>query len=180
MRLRQPAADTRGDQLGTLQAVQVTIVGRPADSMTDAESHERTAANDSERDRLERRGSQFAPNGLTQPARYDRIPKTAAAQRFKCRRQRYANAVSIFATLLGIPKLDGANCAGQWSLFDEPERGDPARRAVVDSALRLCATCPALADCAAWYDRLPVDEKPTGVVAGRLRRYAIRPARQAA
>lgn len=83
--------------------------------------------------------------------------------------------VSIFATLLGIPKLDGANCTGQWSLFDEPERGDPARREVVDSALRLCATCPALAPCGTWFDRLPLDERPTGVVAGRLRRYAIRP-----
>lgn len=148
--------------------------------MTDAESHERTAANDSERDRLERRGSQFAANGLTQPARYDRIPKTAAPQHFDCRRQRYANAVSIVGALLGVPQLAGANCAGQWSLFDEPEKKDPDRTDVVDSALRLCATCPALADCRDWYDGLPLDERPTGVVAGRLRRYAIRPARQAA
>ena len=83
--------------------------------------------------------------------------------------------VSIFAALLGIPQLAGANCAGQWSLFDEPDKRDPDRREIVDSALRLCERCPALAPCAAWYDRLPLDERPTGVVAGRLRRYAIRP-----
>lgn len=88
--------------------------------------------------------------------------------------------VSIFAALLGVPQLAGAACAGQWALMDEPERGDPDRREILDSALRLCATCPALADCADWYDRLPFDERPTGVVAGQFRAFVRRPAREAA
>jgi hypothetical protein len=88
--------------------------------------------------------------------------------------------VSIFATLLGIPKLDGANCAGQWSLFDEPEKKDRDRTDVVDSALRLCELCPALADCADWYDSLPLDERPTGVIAGQFHPFTRRPAREAA
>ena len=136
--------------------------------------------NNSERDRLQRRGSQFAPNGRTQPARYDRIPKTSVLQRFKCRQQRYARAVSIYAALLGIPTLDGANCAGQWSLFDEPEKKDRDRTDVVDYALRLCELCPALADCRAWLNGLPLDERPTGVIAGEYHPFIRRPAREAA
>lgn len=75
--------------------------------------------------------------------------------------------------LLGsTPHLDGAACLGLWSLFDEPAADDPDARNATESAHKLCATCPALDACAQWFDSLPRNRRPSGVVAGRLRRVA--------
>jgi WhiB family redox-sensing transcriptional regulator len=87
---------------------------------------------------------------------------------------------TIFGALVGAPLLSGANCLGLWSLFDEPDREDPDRREVVASAQRLCETCPALTDCGDWYDSLPPSQRPSGVVAGRLRRSTRYPKKDSA
>ena len=70
-----------------------------------------------------------------------------------------------------IPRLPGAVCVGRESLFDPVERdgehGDDAKYRH-RAALRLCAGCPALAECGEWLDSLPVGARPPGIVAGRL------------
>ena len=88
--------------------------------------------------------------------------------------------MDIFGSLLGVPQLPGANCAGQWSLFDEPEKKDPDRAEVIASAIRLCDTCPTSTfnACTDWYESLPFWERPTGVVAGQLRPFIKHPKRK--
>ena len=64
------------------------------------------------------------------------------------------------------PVLDAdAACRGKWELFDWT--GDPATER---KALRLCAQCPALPACAAWFDSVPVALRPAGVIAGHVHR----------
>ncbi len=85
----------------------------------------------------------------------------------------------------GIPELPGARCKGREELFDQtitrPGGGNHddtvtyARRA----ATRLCASCPALTQCAAWVDGLPRSQRPTGVVGGKLTDPQGRRARRA-
>lgn len=90
------------------------------------------------------------------------------------------SALELTGLLGSTPHLDGAACLGLWSLFDEPSTDDPDARYANESARKLCATCPALADCGRWFDSLPRNRRPSGVVAGRLRRVAPpRPRRKA-
>jgi hypothetical protein len=49
--------------------------------------------------------------------------------------------------------------------IDDPDRAD-----VEDGALAICDACPALTACQAWFDGLPARLRPTGVVAGQVRR----------
>jgi hypothetical protein len=64
---------------------------------------------------------------------------------------------------------------GRYEIFDGAAAGGEIAR----SALELCAVCPALRACAAWFDGLPAKQRPRGVVAGRLNLDA-RPRRRAA
>ena len=79
----------------------------------------------------------------------------------------------LVSQLHTIPDLPGARCRGRHELFDATitgHRGDTpdnleyARTA----AAQLCATCPALHDCAAWLDTQPPHNRPLGITAGRL------------
>ena len=76
----------------------------------------------------------------------------------------------LLGALSGIPDLDGAACIGLWEAFDPPEHGESATDVEYrhSAALHLCRTCPTLADCRQWLDRLPRSKKPHGVVAGRV------------
>lgn len=74
----------------------------------------------------------------------------------------------LSAVLAGAPSLPGARCRGRSYLFDEAAKDEPP--AVVEQrhaqALGLCRICPALASCQQWYDSLPAQKRPPGVVAG--------------
>jgi WhiB family redox-sensing transcriptional regulator len=78
--------------------------------------------------------------------------------------------IGVFGALSGVPRLDDANCLGLWTLFDEPEPGDADGRDANRAALELCRTCPSLGDCRTWVDSLPPRDRPTGVIAGRIRK----------
>lgn len=70
------------------------------------------------------------------------------------------------AILRDMPRLNGALCAGQAGAFD----GDDGRDGPgTQSARALCARCPALEPCAAWFEGQTSWLRPTGVVAGRWR-----------
>jgi WhiB family redox-sensing transcriptional regulator len=70
---------------------------------------------------------------------------------------------SLSGALSGIPELNGARCRGEWSTFDETD--DPE---IVDYALNLCRSCPALAECEQWLQSLLPRKRPVGVVAARV------------
>ncbi len=78
------------------------------------------------------------------------------------------------ALLAGIPALPGARCRGRSALFErtvgEHRMTGRLTKTEVDDArseaLRICAACPARADCRAWFGALPVSRRPRGVVAG--------------
>lgn len=63
------------------------------------------------------------------------------------------------------PALPGARCVASPALFDPASESDEHAFAT-DAAKRLCATCPALADCRRWLDGMAPGDRPSGVVAG--------------
>jgi hypothetical protein len=72
-----------------------------------------------------------------------------------------------------IPALPGASCRDHVELFDATIKdgwGHPpaAVREAREAARQVCASCPCLADCAAWVRGLPVPLRPRGVVGGAL------------
>ena len=79
----------------------------------------------------------------------------------------------LVGQLANIPDLPGARCRGRSELFDQTiigvhgvndtENLDYARNA----ALRLCAQCPALDPCRAWFAALRPTQRPVGVIAGQ-------------
>lgn len=77
------------------------------------------------------------------------------------------------ALIAGIPDLAGASCKGEAHLFETTigAHGGPTKdelQAARTTALRLCASCPALDPCRAWLDGLRPTRRPQGVVAGRI------------
>lgn len=81
---------------------------------------------------------------------------------------------SMLAALAGIPRLHGAECRGRSNLFDPPTELNPDDlEYAYTAALRICAQCPALTGCQAWFDDLPHDKRPPGVVAGRISRTRL-------
>ena len=62
-----------------------------------------------------------------------------------------------------LPDLTGAACAGRSDLFDLAAGSQHHRK-----ALALCARCPVLTACDAWFASLPAAERPVGVIAGRV------------
>lgn len=77
---------------------------------------------------------------------------------------------NLLAVLGGIPRLDGAACVGLHEAFDPPRNGEHLedQQHRYQSALRICARCPALTDCRQWFDSLPRRQQPHGVIAGQL------------
>ena len=73
---------------------------------------------------------------------------------------------SLAAAIRPVPDLKGAACAGRSDLFDlrPVDSDDHAYR----EALALCARCPVLSACRAWFASLPAEAKPYGVIAGRV------------
>jgi hypothetical protein len=72
------------------------------------------------------------------------------------------NIDDLYNALAGIPRLPGALCRGEAELFDDFD--------LPDEALQLCAQCPALTDCARWFDSLRPSQRPHGVIAGTVNR----------
>jgi hypothetical protein len=61
--------------------------------------------------------------------------------------------------------LSGAKCRGLHRIFTEPETTDD-----ISDAETLCGFCPALPQCANWYESLPNSQKPKGcIIAGQWR-----------
>jgi hypothetical protein len=77
----------------------------------------------------------------------------------------------LLAERLEAPRLPRALCRGRHALFDPRRAGeDPEAVAERHSEARgLCAMCPELDACGRWYDSLPKDLRPTGIIAGRHR-----------
>ena len=78
-------------------------------------------------------------------------------------------------TVLDAP-VDGAACVGARALFDRtrmPSKPSLQDRIATESAraqaVALCESCPALTPCRQWYDSLAKSERPSGVMAGRLK-----------
>lgn len=73
------------------------------------------------------------------------------------------------AALLGaaaaVPRLEDAACRGNPEPFDLDVR---AGREAIDAAVEMCLDCPAMLACCAWANGLPADQRPRGVVGGRL------------
>lgn len=81
----------------------------------------------------------------------------------------------MLAQLASVPHLPGARCVGSHDVYDATASADgssPDAIATRDyaraAARELCASCPALASCGAWFDSLPRRTRPRGVVAGRI------------
>lgn len=76
----------------------------------------------------------------------------------------------LLADLAAAPRLSGASCRGHAQLFDRTSGKSQATdtRKARTAALTVCHTCPALQACSGWLDRLPPNQRPTGVVAGQI------------
>jgi hypothetical protein len=79
-------------------------------------------------------------------------------------------ADSTLTALLVAPDMPDAECAGQWTLFDPPEPGEPTDSVKVRqlAALTLCRRCTEIQRCTEWVDSLPPRHQPLGVVAARI------------
>jgi hypothetical protein len=77
----------------------------------------------------------------------------------------------LLSSLAGTPTFPGARCRGRHALFDPAARGeDPDNVAARHAqAQALCEHCPALARCESWFYALPRQQRPGGVVAGKVR-----------
>lgn len=73
-----------------------------------------------------------------------------------------------------IPALPGARCRGREELFDATisqadwDNDGTAVGFARRAAMRVCGSCPALAECEAWIESLPRPLRPRGVVAGQF------------
>jgi len=73
---------------------------------------------------------------------------------------------SLVAAITPIPDVEGAACACRSDLFD-PASPHSADRAHSEArALAICARCPVLGACRAWFASLPAAQRPVGVIAG--------------
>ena len=75
------------------------------------------------------------------------------------------DVAELLAALEGAPNLPGAACvsAEARAVFDSVLE---ARGRAGAAAGAICATCPALQQCRAWLDALPVSQRPAGTIAG--------------
>ena len=70
---------------------------------------------------------------------------------------------AIASALAAAPRLPGARCVGDWSIFDETDNPE-----IVEYAKNQCQACPALAECRSWFESLKPSKRPPGTVAGQL------------
>ena len=77
----------------------------------------------------------------------------------------------FISSLAGIPTLPGARCRGKHHLFDAAAPGEDAATisALHNQALALCSRCRAKSRCEEWFSSLPPKDRPSGVVAGKIR-----------
>ncbi|MGV0874245.1 hypothetical protein [Mycolicibacterium sp. XJ879] len=81
---------------------------------------------------------------------------------------------SARALLEGIPALDGARCKNRSELYERTngEHRMTGRLTTTElesarcAALRICSECPALRQCRAYLQGLPMSQRPRGVIAG--------------
>lgn len=78
----------------------------------------------------------------------------------------------LLSSLAGTPTFPSARCRGKHHLFDPADANEPAE--VVEQrhaqAIGLCPNgCLALARCESWWCSLPRQQRPGGVVAGKVR-----------
>ena len=86
-------------------------------------------------------------------------------------RYRDPSAGTLLGRILhGAPALPGAKCVGRARLFDPPAEREPAADVAFRhrQALALCRVCRALDACGEWFESLPPEERPEGVIAGRV------------
>lgn len=72
---------------------------------------------------------------------------------------------SLADALAGFPALPGARCRGLADVFDEVS--DPA---ITEYARHICTGCGELQACSRWFDNLKLSKRPSGTVAGKVRR----------
>jgi WhiB family redox-sensing transcriptional regulator len=85
-----------------------------------------------------------------------------------------AAAAELLSALRVAPDLPRAACVGEREVFDNCLEPGGKAHAAYALAVRICAQCPALPDCAAWIDSLPAADRPFGVTAGQIRRRGWR------
>jgi hypothetical protein len=77
----------------------------------------------------------------------------------------------LLSALAGTPRLEGAACVGRHELFDLRDISDPDRAEVEARGVKICLTeCGAYSQCRDWIQSLPARQRPSGVVAGVVRR----------
>jgi WhiB family transcriptional regulator, redox-sensing transcriptional regulator len=77
----------------------------------------------------------------------------------------------LFGALAAAPRLPGAACVGRHELFDSKHESDPNRAEAEAAAMKICLTeCGAYSQCRDWIQSLPASRRPSGVVAGVVRR----------
>ncbi len=76
----------------------------------------------------------------------------------------------LIAAIGRAPVLPGARCRGRHHLFDTADSREDPDVAIQrhSQAVELCARCPSLTRCEDWLDSLPNNQRPLGVVAGRV------------
>ncbi|WP_454162876.1 WhiB family transcriptional regulator [Gordonia iterans] len=78
------------------------------------------------------------------------------------------SARKLAELLADQPDLTEAACRGQWALFDPAGEDEDLEQAAARQhrAANLCRSCPTLAACRDWSDRIPPKHRPPGVLAG--------------
>jgi hypothetical protein len=80
-----------------------------------------------------------------------------------------AQLESLFAALMGAPRLPSAACIGLWALMDDVDRPD--------DALKICGGCSSLQACHAWASSQP-NNSLHGIVGGRIYEWTQTPSRR--
>lgn len=89
------------------------------------------------------------------------------------------DVAALLADLASSPSLHGAACANVFTrtVFDAAAATRRHGRQVPpehQAALAVSEACPVLAECRAWVEGLPPDERPGGVVGGMVSRWFAR------
>jgi hypothetical protein len=101
------------------------------------------------------------------PARRTNADQAPTATRPNASRGATAILFDLRELLGGIPHLPGAACRGRPEWFDLESDDDPE---LIERAELVCRSCPALVRCTDWIKATPQRRRPSGVVAGKLRK----------
>lgn len=79
----------------------------------------------------------------------------------------------LLGALRRVPYLPRARCTRRWRLFDQTifeGNGKPPHDTLLARRIALaeCAACAELEPCRKWLAQLPPQQRPSGVVAGRV------------